>query len=68
MFPMLTGFISYGQQTIRAARYIGQDLPLVDWRFEKDIKRKQLLNYSIDFGVCIFVVTVLNTVRQIVYR
>ena len=106
MFPMLTGFISYGQQTIRAARYIGQgliitlshtnrlpitihypyeksitserfrgrihfefdkciacevcvrvcpiDLPLVDWRFEKDIKRKQLLNYSIDFGVCIF--------------
>lgn len=24
MFPMLTGFISYGQQTIRAARYIGQ--------------------------------------------
>jgi formate hydrogenlyase subunit 6/NADH:ubiquinone oxidoreductase subunit I len=28
----------------------------VDWRFEKDIKRKQLLNsnYSMDFGVCIF--------------
>jgi NAD(P)H-quinone oxidoreductase subunit I len=26
----------------------------VDWKFEKDIKRKQLLNYSIDFGVCIF--------------
>ena len=26
----------------------------MDWRFEKDIKRKQLLNYSIDFGVCIF--------------
>jgi NAD(P)H-quinone oxidoreductase subunit I len=26
----------------------------VDWRFEKDIKKKQLLNYSIDFGVCIF--------------
>ena len=24
MFPMLTGFISYGQQTIRDARYIGQ--------------------------------------------
>jgi NAD(P)H-quinone oxidoreductase subunit I len=24
MFPMLTGFISYGQQTIRAIRYIGQ--------------------------------------------
>ncbi|TVU19910.1 hypothetical protein EJB05_36092, partial [Eragrostis curvula] len=30
------------------------DLPLVDWRFEKEIKKKQLLNYSIDFGVCIF--------------
>ena len=106
MFPMVTGFMSYGQQTIRATRYIGQsfittlshtnrlpitihypyeksitperfrgrihfefdkciacevcvrvcpiDLPVVDWRFEKDIKRKQLLNYSIDFGVCIF--------------
>lgn len=24
MFPMVTGFMSYGQQTIRAARYIGQ--------------------------------------------
>ncbi|KAF8657215.1 hypothetical protein HU200_009881 [Digitaria exilis] len=102
MFPMLTGFISYGQQTIRAARYIGQgfiitlshtnrlpitihypyeksitserfrgrihfefdkciacevcvrvcpiDLPLVDWRFEKDIKRKQLLNYKYELS------------------
>ena len=88
---MVTGFMSYGQQTIRATRYIGQsfittlshtnrlpitihypyeksitperfrgrihfefdkciacevcvrvcpiDLPVVDWRFEKDIKR-----------------------------
>ncbi|KAJ6832163.1 NADH dehydrogenase subunit I [Iris pallida] len=106
MFPMVTGFINYGQQTIRAARYIGQsciitlshtnrlpvtiqysyeksiiserfrgriyfefdkciayevcvhvcpiDLPVVDWRFERNIKKKQLLNYSIDFGVCIF--------------
>nr|YP_009335048.1 NADH-plastoquinone oxidoreductase subunit I [Hesperocallis undulata]APO12106.1 NADH-plastoquinone oxidoreductase subunit I [Hesperocallis undulata] len=106
MFPMVTGFINYGQQTIRAARHIGQsliitlshtnrlpvtiqypyeksitserfrgrihfefdkciacevcvrvcpiDLPVVDWRFEKYIKKKQLLNYSIDFGVCIF--------------
>ena len=106
MFLMVSGFINYSQQTVRAARYIGQgftitlshanrlpvtiqypyekiisserfrgrihfefdkciacevcvrvcpiDLPLVDWKFEKDIKRKQLLNYSIDFGVCIF--------------
>ncbi|RWW13967.1 hypothetical protein BHE74_00040685 [Ensete ventricosum] len=106
MFPMVTGFMNYGQQTIRAARYIGQsfiitlshtnrlpatiqypyeksimserfrgrihfefdkciacevcvrvcpiDLPVVDWRLERDMKKKQLLNYSIDFGVCIF--------------
>ncbi|MCL7032153.1 hypothetical protein MKW94_006048 [Papaver nudicaule] len=24
MLPMVTGFINYGQQTVRAARYIGQ--------------------------------------------
>lgn len=24
MFPILTGFINYGQQTVRVARYIGQ--------------------------------------------
>jgi len=24
MFPMVTGFMNYGQQTVRAARYIGQ--------------------------------------------
>ncbi|XP_048236324.1 ATP synthase subunit beta, chloroplastic-like [Ricinus communis] len=24
MFPMVTGFMNYGQQTIRVARYIGQ--------------------------------------------
>jgi formate hydrogenlyase subunit 6/NADH:ubiquinone oxidoreductase subunit I len=24
MFPMVTGFMNFGQQTIRAARYIGQ--------------------------------------------
>jgi NAD(P)H-quinone oxidoreductase subunit I len=27
---------------------------LVDWKFENDIKKKELLNYSIDFRVCIF--------------
>ncbi|KAH9733809.1 NAD(P)H-quinone oxidoreductase subunit I [Citrus sinensis] len=92
MFPMVTGFMNYGQQTIRAARYIGQsfmitlsqanrlpvtiqypyekliiskhfrvcvrvcpiDLPVVDWKFETDIRKKRLLNYSIDFGICIF--------------
>ncbi|CAN6454794.1 unnamed protein product [Victoria cruziana] len=106
MFPMLTGFMNYGQQTVRAARYIGQsfmitlshanhlpvtiqypyenlitsehfhgrihfefdkciayevcirvcliDLPVVDWQLETNIRKKLLLNYSIDFGICIF--------------
>ncbi|KAJ4737329.1 hypothetical protein LUZ62_008464 [Rhynchospora pubera] len=85
MFPMVTGFMNYGQQTIRAARYIGQSfiitlshtnrLPVtiqypyeksimserfrgrIHFEFDKywkDIQKKQLLNYSIDFGVCIF--------------
>ena len=106
MFPMVTGFMNYGQQTVRAARYIGQsfmitlshanrlpvtiqypyeklitserfrgrihfefdkciacevcvrvcpiDLPVVDWKLETDIRKKRLLNYSIDFGICIF--------------
>ncbi|KAE9592533.1 putative NADH-plastoquinone oxidoreductase, subunit I [Lupinus albus] len=30
------------------------DLPVVDWKLEIDIRKKQLLNYSIDFGICIF--------------
>ncbi|KAK8356415.1 hypothetical protein V6Z12_A05G353300 [Gossypium hirsutum] len=30
------------------------DLPVVDWKFEMDIRKKRLLNYSIDFGICIF--------------
>lgn len=30
------------------------NLPVVDWEFNKDIKKKQLKHYSIDFGVCIF--------------
>ncbi|MFS8006622.1 hypothetical protein Hanom_Chr14g01251381 [Helianthus anomalus] len=54
MFPMVTEFMNYGQQTVRAARYIGQDLPVVDWKLETDIRKKRLLNYSIDFGICIF--------------
>uniref|UniRef100_A0A1Y3BWE5 Putative NAD(P)H-quinone oxidoreductase subunit I protein n=1 Tax=Helianthus annuus TaxID=4232 RepID=A0A1Y3BWE5_HELAN len=96
MFPMVTEFMNYGQQTVRAARYIGQgfmitlshanrlpsfprsnplefdkciacevcvrvcpiDLPVVDWKLETDIRKKRLLNYSIDFGICIFVVIV----------
>ena len=103
---MVTGFMNYGQQTVRAARYIGQsfmitlshanrlpvtiqypyeklitserfrgrihfefdkciacevcvrvcpiDLPVVDWELETNIRKKRLLNYSIDFGICIF--------------
>nr|QKV46164.1 NADH dehydrogenase subunit I [Selliguea yakushimensis] len=30
------------------------NLPVVDWIFMKDIKKKRLRSYSIDFGVCIF--------------
>ncbi|KAL2924204.1 NAD(P)H-quinone oxidoreductase subunit I chloroplastic [Bienertia sinuspersici] len=103
---MVTGFINYGQQTIRATRYIGQgfmitlshvnrfpvtiqypyeklitsesfrgrihfefdkriacelcvricpiELPVVDWKLGTDIRKKWLLNYNIDFGICIF--------------
>lgn len=30
------------------------NLPVVDWAFNKETKKKQLKHYSIDFGVCIF--------------
>uniref|UniRef100_A0A248RCV8 NADH dehydrogenase subunit I n=1 Tax=Diplazium unilobum TaxID=1678212 RepID=A0A248RCV8_9MONI len=30
------------------------NLPVVDWILTKDIKKKRLKNYSIDFGICIF--------------
>lgn len=30
------------------------NLPVVDWEMNKDIKKKELKSYSIDFGVCIF--------------
>lgn len=30
------------------------NLPVVDWEFNKESKKKQLKHYSIDFGVCIF--------------
>nr|YP_010169891.1 NADH-plastoquinone oxidoreductase subunit I [Platycerium wallichii]QRZ59713.1 NADH-plastoquinone oxidoreductase subunit I [Platycerium wallichii] len=30
------------------------NLPVVDWILVKDIKKKRLRSYSIDFGVCIF--------------
>jgi NAD(P)H-quinone oxidoreductase subunit I len=30
------------------------NLPVVDWDYQKAIKKKQLRSYSIDFGVCIF--------------
>lgn len=30
------------------------NLPVVDWQFNKETKKKQLRHYSIDFGVCIF--------------
>lgn len=30
------------------------NLPVVDWEFNKESRKKQLKHYSIDFGVCIF--------------
>jgi NAD(P)H-quinone oxidoreductase subunit I len=30
------------------------NLPIVDWEFNKELKKKELKHYSIDFGVCIF--------------
>jgi NAD(P)H-quinone oxidoreductase subunit I len=30
------------------------NLPVVDWELKKEVKKKQLKSYSIDFGVCIF--------------
>nr|BDZ75691.1 NADH dehydrogenase subunit I [Timmiella anomala] len=30
------------------------NLPVVDWELKKNVKKKQLKSYSIDFGVCIF--------------
>ncbi len=30
------------------------NLPVVDWEFNKETKKKNLNHYSIDFGVCIF--------------
>jgi NAD(P)H-quinone oxidoreductase subunit I len=30
------------------------NLPVVDWVYNKETKKKQLNHYSIDFGVCIF--------------
>lgn len=30
------------------------NLPVVDWEFNKEQKKKKLNHYSIDFGVCIF--------------
>lgn len=30
------------------------NLPVVDWIFMKEVKKKKLISYSIDFGVCIF--------------
>ncbi|KAM4107934.1 hypothetical protein ACB094_03G005600 [Castanea mollissima] len=35
-------------------RVCPMDLPVVDWELETNIRKKRLLNYSIDFGICIF--------------
>ncbi len=121
MFSMVTGFMNYSQQTIRAARYIGQsfvitlshtnrlpitiqypyeksitserfrgrihfefdkciacevcvrvcpiDLPVVDWRFERDKKKKNnCLIIVLILGSVYFVVIVSSIVQQTVYQ
>ena len=30
------------------------DLPVVDWKLETNVQKKQLFNYNIDFRICIF--------------
>ncbi|BBN20712.1 hypothetical protein Mp_zg00680 [Marchantia polymorpha subsp. ruderalis] len=40
------------------------NLPVVDWELKKTIKKKQLKNYSIDFGVCIFCEYELSTYNR----
>ncbi|KAJ4734690.1 hypothetical protein LUZ62_013322 [Rhynchospora pubera] len=53
MFPMVTGFMNYGQQTNElqvCVRVCPIDLPVVDWRLERDIQKKQLLNYKYELS------------------
>nr|VDD31591.1 unnamed protein product [Brassica oleracea] len=58
MLPMITGFMNYGQQTLRAARYIGQGfmitlshtnrLPVtIQYPYEKLITSERFLVESI---------------------
>ncbi|CBI31197.3 unnamed protein product, partial [Vitis vinifera] len=65
MFPMVTGFMYYGQQTVRAARYIGQSfmttlshanrLPVtIQYPYEKLITSKRFHNrIHFEFDKCI---------------
>ncbi|KAJ4738184.1 hypothetical protein LUZ62_007020 [Rhynchospora pubera] len=46
MFPMVTGFMNYGQQTIRAAR--STCCLIGDWK--EIFKKKQLLNYKYELS------------------
>ena len=65
MFPMVTGFMNYGQQTIRAARYIGQSfmitlshvnrLPVtIQYPYEKSITSERFRGrIHFEFDKCI---------------
>ncbi|KAJ4740003.1 hypothetical protein LUZ62_004112 [Rhynchospora pubera] len=65
MFPMVTGFMNYGQQTIRAARYIGQSfiitlshtnrLPVtIQYPYEKSIMSERFRGrIHFEFDKCI---------------
>ncbi|CAN6453918.1 unnamed protein product [Victoria cruziana] len=65
MFPMVTGFMNYGQQTVRAARYIGQSfmitlshanrLPVtIQYPYEKSITSEHFCGrIHFEFDKCI---------------
>ncbi|MCL7044879.1 hypothetical protein MKW94_020360 [Papaver nudicaule] len=68
MLPMVTGFINYGQQIVRTARYIGQSFMItlshtnrlhvtIHYPYEKLITLECFcgrIHLDIDFGICIF--------------
>nr|KJB14762.1 hypothetical protein B456_002G166200 [Gossypium raimondii] len=120
MFPMVTRFINYGHQIVRAARYVGQgfmitlshvnclpvtiqypyenlitsehfrrrihfeidkciacevcvrvcpiDLPVVGWKFERDIQKNYCLITVLISKFVHFVVIVLSIVQQFFYQ
>ncbi|KAJ4735509.1 hypothetical protein LUZ62_011544 [Rhynchospora pubera] len=53
MFPMVTGFMIMVNKPYElqvCVRVCPIDLPGVDWRLERDIQKKQLLNYKYELS------------------